>query len=570
MSLGRFVALQPMTTELGLADGARDGWSHIRWWLGRDTSGGDAVAIGLLPAEHAEVVSRARERAAGIAHEHLLPLVDVAQAGGQVGMVLPWPDAGSLRALLNRRRRLPVGELLTAVSPIAAALAAVHAGGLVHGSVGSATIWLDGAGRPALVALAPALVERELDGSLPGTVGDLSPEVVRAHRISPGSDVFSLGSVLLHGVCGEPAWPADDAADVLVQSAAGLWPDLPDDAAPEELVRLLRRMLHPDPVRRPPVASIPARLSALSAPAPLDMAAAAADPTESALTSDETAADTVDADPDPPPAGAATGDSAHDGGQSRHAAARVRRRSVDLPRRRVLAIAVGVVSAALLAVGAIQAGLWWASWDQAAADGTPPAVADASPPTAADPAPPGGREPTPSAAATPVDVTPADGTPADGTPADGTPADGTAAVPASALGDPAGGEPDWRAVVADLDARRARAFAAADAGLLDSVYAAGAPARQADAAAIAELSAAGLRVPDATHAISAVEEIAVGAATLPGPAVRLRIVDALPAHPIVDASGATVGSTPSRDESERIVDLARDGAEYRILSIEEL
>ena len=54
--------------------------------------------------------------------------------------------------------------------------------------------------------------------------------------ITPAADVFSLGSVALFCLTGRSAWPADDPADVLIQSAAGLWPDLPDDAGPAGLV----------------------------------------------------------------------------------------------------------------------------------------------------------------------------------------------------------------------------------------------------------------------------------------------------------------------------------------------
>ena len=422
LSFGPYVALQPLASGPD-ADGTRDGWSHVRWWRGRSTDSHEPVLIGVVPSRHADAARTAAARAADLNHDHLLPLLDVVDGVADVGMVLRWPGAESLQSVLHRRGTLRAGEIVTVLAPVAAALAAIHAANLVYGSVGSATIWLDDAGRPALLPLAAALLEQDLDGSLPGTVGDLSPEVARGQHVTAASDVFSLGSVLLQCLTGEAAWPADDAADVLVQSAAGLWPDAPRDAGPPELVALLRRMLSAEPEARPPAAGIPARLAATAPASPIDMHG-------------ESRHLTADSDHD-----AAVPD-VHDEGAARiddePAARREPGPGADggrrCPQRRVLGVAVGVVAAALLAVAAAQAGLWWAR-----SDGN---------------------------AAAPVGMTLA--TPAtDGSASRSPAADGTAPGSAGAGGTAAASAPDeinWQAVVLELDARRAQAFVTPGSG----------------------------------------------------------------------------------------------------------
>ncbi len=215
-------------------------------WRGEDLRSGDEVAMTLLPADSAEAARAAVATVGVIRHPHLLPVIEVVV--GEVATTTsgwPWcargrrPDgwpswspavAGS-----------PPAETLTVLIPLADALAAAHAGGIRHGDVCPESIWFDGQGRPLLGALAVSAVVADLNDGLPAGSRDVAPEVVRGEAVRRGpvtraADVFSLGSVALCCLTGRSAWPADDAADVLVQSAAGVWPDLPDDAGPAPLV----------------------------------------------------------------------------------------------------------------------------------------------------------------------------------------------------------------------------------------------------------------------------------------------------------------------------------------------
>ena len=215
-------------------------------WRGEDLRSGDEVAMTLLPVDSAEAARAAVATVGVIRHPHLMPVIEVvvgevAQDDERVAMVCPWPAAGRLAELIARRGRLTAAETLTVLIPLADALAAAHAGGIRHGDVCPESIWFDGQGRPWLGALAVSAVVADLNDGLPEGSRDVAPEVVRGEAVRRGpvtraADVFSLGSVALCCLTGRSAWPADDAADVLVQSAAGVWPDLPDDAGPAPLV----------------------------------------------------------------------------------------------------------------------------------------------------------------------------------------------------------------------------------------------------------------------------------------------------------------------------------------------
>jgi hypothetical protein len=142
--------------------------------------------------------------------------------------------------------------------------------------------------------------------------------------------------------------------------------------------------------------------------------------------------------------------------------------------------------------------------------------------------------------------------------------------------------PNWPDVVAELDAARARALAAADPDLLDQVYDdRTSPPATADAATIDQLAQRGWRVLDGVHEIiSVTSDGSAGVGAEPSAAarvtdddaragpVRLAVVDILPARSIVDTAGVEVGVTQARADQRRILVVGLTAAGYRILAVE--
>src|SRR6478609_8919200 len=247
---------------MGFAIGAYRAVEHLGasghrvspFWRAEDTRTLEDVALAVLPAESAEPVRDVVEAAGEIRHPHLLPVSDVVEDQTRLALVSPWPRGGRLTELVRRRGPLSVGETVTVLLPVAAALADLHREQVRHGWVCPEAIWFDARGRPLLGPTAVSLAVADVAGLAALGCADVAPEVFRQARSGPpgtSADVFSLGSVALFAMTGRSAWPADEPADVLVQSAAGQWPDPADDAGSAELVSLVRSMLRTDPAARP-------------------------------------------------------------------------------------------------------------------------------------------------------------------------------------------------------------------------------------------------------------------------------------------------------------------------------
>jgi hypothetical protein len=120
----------------------------------------------------------------------------------------------------------------------------------------------------------------------------------------------------------------------------------------------------------------------------------------------------------------------------------------------------------------------------------------------------------------------------------------------------------WYAVLADLDAARARAFASADPAALDAVYSPGSPALARDRAALARLAAAGLRADGLRIDALDVAETARGERR-----VRLRVADVLRAYALVDAAGAVVETRPGRGRASWTVTLLRGDEGWQVYDV---
>jgi hypothetical protein len=144
---------------------------------------------------------------------------------------------------------------------VAAALAAVHAAGVVHRDLKPSNVLLSLSG-PRVIdfgiaqALDVARAHTQV-GMLVGTPGWMAPEQFRAHGqaspVGPASDVFSWGSLVAYAATGRNPWgtagglslpPAEQAQRILAGA-----PDLAGLGGP--LRGLVERALAKDPARRP-------------------------------------------------------------------------------------------------------------------------------------------------------------------------------------------------------------------------------------------------------------------------------------------------------------------------------
>jgi serine/threonine-protein kinase len=164
--------------------------------------------------------AREAQAAAAVAHEHVIAIHAVAEAGGLPYLVMPYMPGQSLQQRLDEAGPLSVLEVLRIGSQIAAGLAAAHAQGLVHRDIKPANILLEqGIERVAITdfGLARAIDDASLTrtGVLAGTPTYMSPEQARGEAVDHRADLFSLGSVMYAMCAGRPPFRAESTVAVL-------------------------------------------------------------------------------------------------------------------------------------------------------------------------------------------------------------------------------------------------------------------------------------------------------------------------------------------------------------------
>ncbi len=217
----------------------RDAGSGELWAGQFDQSGVECVVrrVRLAPDPVLRSAAVVAARAlAELAHPHLIAVVAVLPTvEGLVLITEPVVGAISLARLLALRGDLDPGEVVTVGLPVAQALAAAHAAGIVHGRLEREDILLEPTGRPVLTGLGVAALA----------------DAARADPVPPeaaSADVHDLADLLL-GAMREVTGPA--AAAVAVAVATAMIDDPYRRPSAAELAAALARSATPLSVRLP-------------------------------------------------------------------------------------------------------------------------------------------------------------------------------------------------------------------------------------------------------------------------------------------------------------------------------
>ncbi|MER5310608.1 MFS transporter [Streptomyces sp. NPDC002773] len=246
-------------------------------YLGRSEAG-RTVAVKVVQAEHAahpEFRKRfAREVAAarrvgGAWTAAVLDADTDAQVPWVATQYIPGPDLTTVVA--KDFGPLPEQSVQVLANRLAEALAAVHGAGLIHRDLkpSNVLVTVDG---PRVIdfGIARAMDSLTSDsllthtGMLIGSPGFMSPEQVRGLELTPASDVFCLGAVLVYAATGRLLFGAGTTGlNAHLFRIAEEEPDLV--GVPEGLLDLVRACLHKDPAQRPTPAEIAGRTASPSA-----------------------------------------------------------------------------------------------------------------------------------------------------------------------------------------------------------------------------------------------------------------------------------------------------------------
>jgi serine/threonine protein kinase len=201
-----------------------------------------------------EFLARFRREADAIAaldHVHIMPIYEYGEQEDIAYLVMPYVTGGTLRANLEERKILPIGETVTIIEQAAAALDCAHASGIIHRDLKPANILFHADGRILLADFGLAKVLREVKehdennkkstaltsvGTIVGTPEYLSPEQGTGKPIDNRSDIYSLGIVLYQMLTGHVPFSGSSPVAIAIKHAMEppppltlLNPDIPAD-----------------------------------------------------------------------------------------------------------------------------------------------------------------------------------------------------------------------------------------------------------------------------------------------------------------------------------------------------
>ena len=243
-------------------------------WRAYDEVLGRPVAVKLLaPRFAADPASRERIRAearaaARLNHPYITDVYDYGESASD-GETVPFVVMELVDGvpLSDRMRGAALSwRFATEVcAQVAAALAAIHARGLVHRDVKPANIMLTGSGAKivdfGISAVAGDRSERP--GQVFGTPAYLAPERLDGGPADAASDVYALGLVLYKALSGDLPWDADTTTQMLAAHCYKEPAPLPPvDGLPAEVADLCRRSLAKKPAQRPSAAEFAQTLAA--------------------------------------------------------------------------------------------------------------------------------------------------------------------------------------------------------------------------------------------------------------------------------------------------------------------
>src|SRR5208282_1637342 len=216
--------------------------------------------------------------AAQLDHPHIVPVYAVGDHGGQPYFIMKLIEGQSLARRLADGP-IPPREAAALLAPIARAVDYAHQHGVLHRDLKPSNILVDREGRPHVAdfGLAKRLdVDLELtsSGAIVGTPGYMPPEQIGMGRgrISPASDVYSLGAILYQMLTGRPPFQAASALDTvfLVLEQDPLPPRLLNPRVDRDLELIALKCLQkPADLRYPSAAALASDLEAYLAGEPI-------------------------------------------------------------------------------------------------------------------------------------------------------------------------------------------------------------------------------------------------------------------------------------------------------------
>ena len=240
---------------------ARGGMATV--YLAEDTLLHRPVAVKVLggdaDAGERDTFLQEARAVAKLSHPNIVDVYDAGVEGSLRYIVMQYAPGDTLREVLAREAPLDPQRAVRLAIQLADALHFGHTRGVVHCDMKPGNVLLGDQGEPKIVdfGIARSLTQTaELQDTIAGTVGYISPEQVEGRPIDGRADVYGLAAVLYEMLTGTPPFSGENLAAVAAQrlTKAPLSARERNPFVPEELDQIVMRGLARDPAQRYPTA----------------------------------------------------------------------------------------------------------------------------------------------------------------------------------------------------------------------------------------------------------------------------------------------------------------------------
>lgn len=205
---------------------------------------------------HPDSLLREARLAASLEHPAFVKIHAIEEDGSGHAIVMELVSGLTLRELIGRGA-IGLDRVFDLIGQAAAAMAAAHARGLVHGDIKPSNLMVDEGGRLRILDLGlafhddPQATTSVMQLEQQGTIAYMAPECLLGQPPNRQSDVYALGVVCYEMICGERpfgklAGLALAAAQMQSSSASWVFPA----STPAPVIELVRSMTARQPEQR--------------------------------------------------------------------------------------------------------------------------------------------------------------------------------------------------------------------------------------------------------------------------------------------------------------------------------
>ncbi len=202
-----------------------------------------------------ERFAREARIAAALAHPNIVTVYDAGEVDGTLYLAMQYVEGSDLAEILSSDGRLKPYRAIDVGRQVASALDAAHASGLIHRDVKPANVLISGrdafltdfglgkrieGGDSAAITVA---------GDVVGTIHYVAPEQIEGTKVTPRTDVYSLGCLLYHCLSGRLPFERENDVAVIYAHLSEPPPRLGADL-PEDLNAVIAKALEKLPERR--------------------------------------------------------------------------------------------------------------------------------------------------------------------------------------------------------------------------------------------------------------------------------------------------------------------------------